>query len=97
MATGVSATTRAADALLVVEARRRHVAEHHRRQGADVDTRLHRGRDAEQVDAVGRRDLGVLPRAEEDALEPRLPCLGVDAVGLAGEFLAVEAEAPGVP
>ena len=46
-----------ADALLIVEAHRRHVGHHHSQQGPDVDARFHRGRDAQQIDVVGESHL----------------------------------------
>ena len=61
----------AADALLVVEALRRHVRHHHGAQRADVDADLHRGGDAEDVDPLRRarsRSGGCEQRALEAAL-----------------------------
>jgi hypothetical protein len=40
------------DALLVVESHRRHVRHHHGEKSADVDTRLHRCGDAQEINGI---------------------------------------------
>ena len=85
-----AAPARAPDALLVVEPSRRHVRQRHRFQRADVHPRLHRGGDAEQVDAVHLR--AVLLIADEHFLKPALALGAVFGVRLPGELFAVETE-----
>ena len=77
-----------ADALLVVEPHRRHVGHHHGQQRADVDARLHRRGDAQQIDVVGERLLG----ADRDVLEEPLPIAREQLVRLACQLGAVQPE-----
>ena len=80
---GVAATSGTTGALLVVGARRRHVAQRHAGQAADVDTDLHRGRARQHVDG-GLLRLCLAGQRDVDVLEQQLVLLsaGEDFVGL---------------
>ena len=73
---GVAATPGPAGALLVVGARRRHVAQRDAGQAADVDADLHRGRARQHVDR-GLRRLARAGQPEVDVLEEELVLLGL--------------------
>ena len=81
----VAAPPGPACALLVVGARRRHVAQRHPGQAADVDADLHRGRAGQHVDRGPRRLAGT-GQAEVDVLEEEFVLLGLGEhlVGLRG-------------
>ena len=85
-----AAPARAPDALLVVEPSRRHIRQRHSFQRANVHPRLHRGGDAEQVDAVHLRARLLI--ADEHLLKPALPLGAVLIVRLPCKLLAVESE-----
>jgi hypothetical protein len=61
----------------------------------DVDAGLHRGGDAQQVDAVSKGHFGVGAGVKKNTLETRLSYLGFHAIGLARQLFAVKPEAPG--
>ena len=83
-----AAPPRAADALLVVEAHRRHVRHHDGEQRADIDAGLHRRRHAQEIDRIG--DLNLVRRRKADVLEESLALAAVVLVRLPGELLTVE-------
>src|SRR5205823_2784975 len=72
--------------LLVVESTWRHVAHHHGLKAANINARLHRRRDAQQINFVN--ELVVL--VERDTLKQSLPAKTVLKISLAGQFLAME-------
>src|SRR6266567_1474883 len=77
--------------LLIVEAHRRHIGEHHSLQIPYIDSYFHRRRDAEDIDFINHRHKSPLAAAHvnHDVSEQTLPFRLI--VGLSRQLFAVKA------
>jgi hypothetical protein len=79
-----------ANPLLVVKPHGRHIGHHDCEQGANIDSRFHRGRHAEQVDSVSEGDF--LRVGKANVLKQPLPTPALALARLPRQLFTIEPE-----